>query len=137
MGQAHGEVSSSATFRFGRVLAQKKFLMIVGSKNYQKLINIGSVTLPLNSGPKLSVGQWIACWSGLSRGFGSRGKHSMLSYHICHIYRTWESIDTGWGRGDFEVVIWGGKPKKSGTIFMGESDASRHHVKILIWHYKR
>ena len=112
MGQAHGEVSSSATFRFGRALAQKRFLMIVGSKNYQKLINIGSVTLPLNSGPKLSVGQWIACWSGLSRGFGSRGKHSMLSYHICHIYRTWESIDTGWGGGRFWSCHMGGQTKK-------------------------
>ena len=137
MGQVHGEVSSSATFRFGRVLAQKKFLMIVGSKNCQKLINIGSVTLPLNSGPKLSVGQWIACWSGLSRGFGSRGKHSMLSYHICHIYRTWESIDTGWGGEILKLSYGGASQKKSGTIFMGESDASRHHVKILIWHYKR
>ena len=35
--------------------------------------------------------------------------------------------------GDFEVIKWGGKPQRDGTIFMGEADPSRHHVKILIW----
>ena len=27
----------------------------------------------------------------------------------------------------------GCKPQKDGTIFVGEVDSSRHHVKILIW----
>ena len=26
-----------------------------------------------------------------------------------------------------------GKPKRDGTIFIGQVDPSRHHVKILIW----
>ena len=33
----------------------------------------------------------------------------------------------------FKVIIWEGKPKRDGTIFMGEVDPSKHHVKILIW----
>ena len=35
--------------------------------------------------------------------------------------------------GDFEIIIWGGEPRRDGTIFMGEVDPSRRHVKILIW----
>ena len=33
---------------------------------------------------------------------------------------------------DFEVNKWG-RSQRDGTIFMGEVDPSRHHVKILIW----
>ena len=60
----------------------------------------------------------------------------MLSYPICHIYRTWKSINIAWG----EILKLsyggegggGGKPKRDGIIFMGEGNLSRHHVKILI-----
>ena len=35
----------------------------------------------------------------------------------------------GGGGVDFEII----KPERDGTIFMGEVDLSRHHVKVLIW----
>ena len=37
----------------------------------------------------------------------------MLSYHICHIYRTWESIDTGWGGGGILKLSYGGASQKN------------------------
>ena len=41
---------------------------------------------PLDSGPKLAVGQWIiAWWSGLSGESSSRRKLCNLSYHRCHV----------------------------------------------------
>ena len=85
------------------------------------MINIGLVTLPLDSGPKLAVGQWIACWSGLPGGSSSRWKHCMSPYQICLIYRTWKSIHIGSGRF-WNYLMWReGKPKRDGTIFMRES----------------
>ena len=60
----------------------------------------------------------------------------MLSYHNCHIYRTWKSIYVG-GKGDFEVIIKGGggqaTRQRDKTIFMEEVYPSRNHVNILIW----
>ena len=76
-------------------------LVTLGSNKYQTLINIGLVTLPLDAGAKLAVGQWIACWSGLPGGSSSRGKLSMLPCHICYIYRTWKSISAEGGGGRF------------------------------------
>ena len=73
--------------------------------------------LSISSGQRLAVGQWRACWSGLPRGSTNRGKHCMLSYHICHIYRTWKSIHIGWGR----VIIWRGQGKKGWDHFYGGS----------------
>ena len=35
------------------------------------VFNIGLLKLPLDSGPKLAVGQWIAWWSGFPRGSSS------------------------------------------------------------------
>ena len=48
------------------------------------MINTGLLKLPLDSGPKLAVGQ-LACCSGLPGGSSSRGKLYMLSYHSCYI----------------------------------------------------
>ena len=59
--QAHGEVSRGAAFRIGRVLAQKQAPSDTGVKQASNtVIKMGLVTLPLDSGPTLAVGQWIA-----------------------------------------------------------------------------
>ena len=55
------------------------------------------MTLPLDSGLKLAVGQWIAWWSGLPGESSSRGKLCILSYYTCHIYRTCKGIKVGGG----------------------------------------
>ena len=81
------------------------------------VINIRLVILPVGSGPKLSVGQWIAWWTGLPGGTSRMGKLCMLSHHSCHIYGAWRSIQAG---GDFRFIIWG-KPRKDGNIFYGEN----------------
>ena len=51
----------------------------------------------------------------------------MLPYLICG---TWRSMSVG---EDFKVIIWGGKPQRDGTIFIGGVDPLRHQVKIFIW----
>ena len=84
------------------------------------MINIGLVTLPLNSDPKVAVGQWIACWSGLPGESSSRGKHCMLSFHIFHIYRTWKSIHISWGE-ILRLSYRGGQVKKGWDHFYGRS----------------
>ena len=48
--------------------------------------------LPLDSCPKVAVGQWIAWWSGLPRGSSNRAKLCTLPYHSCQICRTWGEI---------------------------------------------
>ena len=53
------------------------------------------MTLPLDSGLKLAVVQWITWWSCLPWGSRSRGELCILSYHSCHIYRPWKSIQVG------------------------------------------
>ena len=85
---------------------------------------MGVVRLPHDSGSKLTVGQLIAWRSS------SRGKLCIFSYHRCHIYRTKKSREVGGERGILKISM-GGKPQRDGTIFMGEFDPSRHHVKIL------
>ena len=36
-------------------------------------------------------------------------------------------------RGDFKVIIWGGKPQRDRIIFQcGGVVPSRHHIKVLI-----
>ena len=75
-----------------RSYLKPSFPMNLGSWVSRKVINIGLVTLPLDSGPKLVVGQWIALWSGLPGASSSRRKLCMFSYHRCHIYNTWKSI---------------------------------------------
>ena len=58
MGQTHGEVSSGATFRIGRVLAQTQASCDLGVKLVLgTVVKMGLVTLPLDSGSKLAVGQ--------------------------------------------------------------------------------
>ena len=59
--------------------------------------------LPLDSDPKLAVGQWTAWWSGFYGGSSSKEKLCILSNHSCDIYDLEENI--GWG--DFEVIKWG------------------------------
>ena len=57
MAQTHGEVGYGATFRIGKVLPQPQAstdTMVKWVSN--KVINIGLVTLPLDSGPKSPVG---------------------------------------------------------------------------------
>ena len=51
MGQIHGEVSQGTTFRIGRVLAQT---LAAGDLRVNKM---GLVMLPLDSAPKVAVGQ--------------------------------------------------------------------------------
>ena len=46
----------------------------------------------------------------------------MLSYYICHIYRTWKSIHIGSGRFLSYHMGGGGKPEREGTIFMRDVD---------------
>ena len=95
------------------------------------VINIGLLKLPLDSVPKLTVGQWIPWWSGFPRESSSRGKLCMLSYHSGHIYRTWKNRWIGGGRF-WSYHMWT-ELQRDGTIFMGEVDPSRYHVKVLIW----
>ena len=83
------------------------------------MINTGLVMLPLNSGPKLAVGQWIAWQSGLPGDTSSRGKLCILSYHSCNIYRTWKRIYVG-GR-EFWSYRLGGQSTKGWDHFFGES----------------
>ena len=48
------------------------------------------MTLPLDSGPKLAVAQWIAWWSGLPGGSSSRWKLGILKLS------NGEQATTGW-----------------------------------------
>ena len=80
------------------------------------------MTLPLDSGPKLAVGQWIAWWSGLPGESSSRRKLCILSYHSCHIYRTWKSIYVGgWGGGGGFWSLQMGQVTKGWDHFYGGS----------------
>ena len=72
--------------------------------------------LPLDSGPNLAVGQWIVWWSDLSGGSSSRGKLCMLSYHSCHIYRTWRSI---YVLGDLKLSYGGQDTKEWNHFYVG------------------
>ena len=78
-------------------------------------INIGLLKLPLNSGPKLAVGQWITCWSGLPGRSSSRGNF-LCCLIIVSIFIglrracRFEGGGRG-GGGDFEVTIWGASYK--------------------------
>ena len=86
------------------------------------MIKIGLVPLPLSSGPKLAVGQWIAWWSGLPGESSSRRKLCILSYHSCHIYRTWKSIYVGgWGGGGGFWSLQMGQVTKGWDHFYGGS----------------
>ena len=62
------------------------------------------MALPLDSGPKLAVGQWIAWGSSLPGGSSSRWTIWILSDHSCHIYRTWKD-NIGWGEGGWILKL--------------------------------
>ena len=79
---------------------------------------MGLVTLLLNSGPKLAVGKCIVWWSGLPWGSSSGEKLCILSYHSCHIYRTWKRISL---RGGILKLSNGRQATKGWDHFYGES----------------
>ena len=82
-----------STLGIGRVLAQTQAPGNLGVKQVSNtVIKMVLVMLPLNSGPKLAVKQWIPWWSGWPGGSNSRRKLCILPYHSCHIYRTWKSV---------------------------------------------
>ena len=66
--------------------------MTLGSSKYQTLIKMGLVTLPLDSGSKLAVGQYQACMGDLTV-----GENFVFCLISCYIYRTWKSIYTEGG----------------------------------------
>ena len=80
----------------------------LGSNKYQTVIKMGLVTLPLDSGPKLAMGQWIAWWSGLPAGSSSKGKLCVLS--ACYI---------GWV--EFWSYQMGASHKGMGPFLLGKS----------------
>ena len=62
------------------------------------MIDIGLVTLSLDSGSKLAVAQWVAWWSGLPGESSSKRKLAIfrgLGNLLGGVYRLWN----GWGRG--------------------------------------
>ena len=79
------------------------------------------MTLPLDSGPKLTGQQWIAWWSGFPGGSSSRGKLCILYYHSCHIYGTWKSIYVGWRGGGILKLSNREQATKGWHHFYGES----------------
>ena len=82
------------------------------------MIKMGLVTLPLDSGVKLAVGRWIAWWSGLPWGSSNQRKLCILSYHSCHVYRTWKSIYIGAG-GDLKLSNGGQATKGWDHFYAG------------------
>ena len=74
--------SEGATFRIGRLLAQRQASGDLRVKQVSStLINISLVKLPLHIGPELAV-RSLTWWSILPGGSSSRGKLYVLSYHI-------------------------------------------------------
>ena len=65
---------------------------LVVKKVSNAVINIELVMLPLDSGPKLAVGQWKNLVNRFAWGTSSSGELCMLSYQSCHIYGTWRNI---------------------------------------------
>ena len=104
--------------------------LILVLNKYQTVIKMELVTMSLNSGPELDVGQSIAWWSGLPGDQAIGG-----NFVFCLIIVV---IPIGLGRacrlgGGIWSYKMGGKPRRDGTIFMGEFDPSWNHEKILIW----
>ena len=87
-----------------------RLLVTLGSST---VMIIGLVMLPLDSGPKLTVVKWIACWSGFPGGSSSSGEFCILPYHSCHVYRTWKGIYVG-GRGCWILKLPSGRQVTKG-----------------------
>ena len=68
------------------------------------VINIGLVTLPLDSDPKLAVGQWIAWWSVLPRGSSIRRKLVCCLIIVVMFIGLERAYRLGRGE-DFEVIV--------------------------------
>ena len=103
-----------------RVLAQTHAPGDLGVKEVSKTVTkMGLVTLPLDSSPKLAVGQWIAWWSGLPGGSNSRGRLFLFcliivvifmglgrAYRLGWILKLWNSRQASKGWDHFYGWSW-------------------------------